>query len=182
MQDSIRSKEEENQRMQQKMRSLQDQVNLYRAMLPCDSTPALTLDTSAPYTAPSDDLTPVQEDQTLVVPATSRSGSTSSAYAVSLMSADVTTTGSRPVSMVSATSETMSDDASATADDERAGGDDDDEMLQTLTAESLSECSLLLQTFPSLAVSRSLFILNLFFKKSGHQSLRPPAAPKNREC
>ena len=144
-QSSIRTKEEENQRLQQKMRSLQDQVNLYRAMLPPDTTPtpALTLDTSSSYsaTAAPDDLTPVQTDQTLTVPSTSRTGSTSSAFEVSLMSADVAVpTGSRPVSMVSATSETTSDDMSATADDERPAHDDDyDNMLQTLTSESLSQ-------------------------------------------
>ena len=145
-QSSIRTKEEEKQRLQQKMRSLQDQVNLYRAMLPPDTTPtpALTLDTSSSSysaTAAPDDLTPVQTDQTLTVPSTSRTGSTSSAFEVSLMSADVAVpTGSRPVSMVSATSETTSDDMSATADDERPAHDDDyDNMLQTLTSESLSQ-------------------------------------------
>ena len=112
-------------------------------MLPPETSPTLTLDTSQPYsTSASDDLTPVASAQTLTIPASSRSASTSSAYEDALANHDVTaTSGSRPVSMISATSETTSDEASATADDEGPthDDDDDDDMLRTLTSHTLSK-------------------------------------------
>ena len=107
--------------MQQRLTTLQNEVTLYRSMLPTsngadtDSTPltspcAVTLSASGVRAPPGGD---------------------------SFVTAE---SGSRPVSMVSVTSEKSL--ATSSCDDDAAEmDDDDDDMLRTLTSRSLSKCS-----------------------------------------
>ena len=151
-QESIRAKEEEHQRMQQRLKTLQDQVNLYRTMLP-SSSDVTTSSTSLPPRTLSTDSSSDASASTPVTsprlaspsklgaasPPVMRGASGSDALFISETQQQQDGSRSRPVSTVSMTSEksvssvTSSDDAAVDVDEV------DDDMLRTLTAQSLSK-------------------------------------------
>ena len=139
--------------MQQRLKTLQDQVNLYRTMLPSSSDVTVTSSTSLPPRTLSTDSSSDASASTPVTsprlaspsklgaasPPVMRGATGSDALFISETQQQQDGSRSRPVSTVSMTSEksvssvTSSDDAAVDVDEV------DDDMLRTLTAQSLSK-------------------------------------------
>ena len=158
--------------MQQRLKTLQDQVNLYRTMLPSSSDVTVTSSTSLPPRTLSTDSSSDASASTPVTsprlsspsklgaasPPVMRGATGSDALFISETQQQQDGSRSRPVSTVSMTSEksvssvTSSDDAAVDVDEV------DDDMLRTLTAQSLSKSRAATQLHPHYIHVHNLYL------------------------